>query len=319
MNELRKDYFLDRWVLIAENRSKRPQDFAEEQKSKKKNGICYFCRGNEGLTPPEICRVEKKGSWTVRCFPNKFPATIPEFGKLHKNFLTRQAAYGRHEIVVETPTHGESLSDLSVDHIRDVLSVYSERIKDLKRDRKIKYVMIIKNEGLEGGASIEHSHTQIFALPIVPTLIREEIYASKRYTEKKGECPFCKIVKVESRSKRRILSDKNFIAFAPFASRFPFETWIMPKRHVTSIEFLTDEELYSFAGILKNILMRLNSLLKYPPYNFYLHVSPEKEDLHFHLELCPRVSKLGGFELGSDIVINIMPPEIAAEHYRVEV
>lgn len=319
MNELRKDYLLDRWVLIAENRSKRPHELAEKKKFKIKKERCFFCPGNEGMTPPEICRIEKNSSWTVRCFPNKFPATIPGYGKIQENFLIKRPAYGRHEVVVETRIHGKSFGDLGVEEIRDVLSVYAERMKNLKNDKKIKYVMIIKNEGPEGGASIEHSHTQIIALPIVPTLIQDEVNKSKKYMREKGECPFCEIVRIEGRGKRRIFSDKNFIAFAPFASRFPFEAWIMPKRHTTSIEFLNGEEMNSFAGILKNILMRLNSLLNYPSYNFYLHISPEKEDLHFHLELCPRVSKFGGFELGSEIVINIMPPEIAAEHYRRKV
>lgn len=317
MNELRRDYLLDRWVLIAENRSKRPHEFAGK-KFKIKKERCFFCPGNESLTPPEICRIEKNNKWTVRCFPNKFPATLLESGEIQKNFLTKRPAYGRHEVVVETPKHGESFGDLSIEQIKDVLHVYSERIKNLKNDKKITYVMIIKNEGIEGGASIPHPHTQIIGLPIVPKLIQDEVNASKKYMREKGECPFCEMVRTEGRGKRRIFSDKNFVAFAPFASRFPFEAWVMPKRHTTSIEFLKEDEMRSFARILKKILTRLNSILRYPSYNFYLHVSPEKEDLHFHLELCPRVSKLGGFELGSDIVINIMPPEIAAEHYRVK-
>ncbi|MEA3255688.1 MAG: galactose-1-phosphate uridylyltransferase [Candidatus Altiarchaeota archaeon] len=315
MNELRKDYILDRWVIIAKERGKRPTDFVGGKADIKEGGLCFFCPGNEHTTPPEISRIEENKKWLIRCFPNKFAATATEM-KTFKGELERISAYGRHEVIVETPEHDKCLGDLKVAHIAKVLDMYSERIAGNKKKRGIEYVLVFKNKGREAGTSLEHSHTQVVALGVVPTTVREEVEASKRYMEDKGNCPFCDIWKREIKSERRIFEDKHTVAFAPFAPRFSFEAWIMPKRHVTSLEFLDEEERFSFAKTLKKLIYRLNSSLNYPPYNFYLHISPKRGDLHFHLELCPRLSKWAGFELGSGLVINTMPPEIAAKHYR---
>jgi UDPglucose--hexose-1-phosphate uridylyltransferase len=296
--ELRKDYLLDRYVIIAKERGKRPNDFVHKgKKGKRKEGICFFCPGNEHLTPREISRVEENGKWVIRNFPNKFPATK------------------WHEIIVETPTHGKELSDLGVERIVKVFEVYAERINEIKKDKNVKYVLIFKNSGKEAGASLEHSHTQLIGLEMMPTLVQKEVNASKEYVKKKGTCPYCDIWRREIKSERKVFEDAYSAAFTPYASRFPFEVWLMPKRHVRNIDDLDKKELYSFAETLKKILMRLNSSLNCPPYNYYLHVSPDVEDLHFHIELFPRLAKLAGFEFGSGIIINVMPPEIAAEHY----
>lgn len=316
MNELRKDYLLDRWVIIAKERGKRPDEFVQREREEVEKGLCFFCPGNEHTTPPEISRIEENGRWLVRCFPNKFPATTNEIKKFDENLLVRMSAYGRHEIIVETPDHDMCFGDIKVEHIAKVVDMYSERLIENKKDPKIKYVLIFKNKGGLAGTSLRHSHTQLISLAMVPTIVKEEVDASKKYIKEKGNCPFCDIWKKEIKSERRIFEDKYFVAFAPFAPRFSFEAWMVPRRHVTSLEFLNEGEKFSFAGILKKLISRLNSGLNYPPYNFYLHVSPEKEDLHFHLELCPRLSKWAGFELGSGLIINTMPPELAAEYYR---
>ncbi|HDI73101.1 MAG TPA: galactose-1-phosphate uridylyltransferase [Candidatus Altiarchaeales archaeon] len=316
MNELRKDYILDRWVIIAKERGKRPHEFLKEREKREKRGLCFFCPGNEHTTPPEISRIEEDGKWLIRCFPNKFPATATEVKTFEENLLVRMSAYGRHEVIVETPEHDTCLGDLNVEHIAKIIDMYSERLIENKKDPRIGYVLIFKNKGKEAGTSLEHSHTQLIALRTVPTAVREEVDASKKYIKENGNCPFCDIWKMEMKSERRIFENKYMVAFAPFAPRFSFEAWIMPKRHVTSLEFLNEKERFSFAEILKKLISKLNSSMNYPPYNFYLHVSPKKEDLHFHLELCPRMSKWAGFELGSGLVINTMPPELAAKHYR---
>lgn len=303
MSELRKDYLLDRYVIIAKERGKRPNDFVHKggEKEEEGGGMCFFCPGNEHTTPPEISRVAENDKWVIRNFPNKFPATK------------------WHEIIVETRTHGKELSELSVERIVKVFEVYAERVKEIKRDSDVKYVLIFKNKGKIAGASLEHSHTQVIGLEILPTLVQRKVKASKEYKKKRGSCPYCDIWKKEIKSERRVFEDSYTAAFTPYASRFPFEIWLMPKRHAGNIDELTKEELYSFAETLKKILMRLNKSLNQPPYNYYLHIAPDDEDLHFHLVLFPRLSKLAGFEFGSEIVINVMPPEIAAEHYRVGV
>ncbi len=315
MNELRKDYLLDRWVIIAIDRGKRPTDFIQKPGIEEPK-TCFFCPGSEHMTPPEIDRVEKDGGWIIRCFPNKFPATKTELGDVKENLLVSQPAYGRHEVIVETPNHDEHLNELSVEHIVKVLDMYSSRVNELKKDDRIKYVMIFKNQGMVAGASLEHSHTQLIALPMAPKLVREETEASRKYMKAKGGCPLCDIWRHEAESDRLILEDEHTISFAPFASRFPFEVWIMPKRHIRSLDEFRDEEKQSFAKMLKDILMRLNSNLNKPPYNFWLHISPDGEDLHLHLELAPRLANFAGMELGSEIVINVMSPELAARYYK---
>ncbi len=315
MNELRKDYILDRWVIIAEDRGKRPQQFVHRAEKVEK-GICYFCPGNENMTPPEIARIERNGRWIVRSFPNKFPATSRKKGKIRENFLKSFYPYGTHEVVVETPEHDKNLGDLDKEHISLLLQLYIKRLREIKEDKSIKYVLIFKNKGGNAGTSLEHSHSQIIGLPIIPKLVQDEVLAAEEYRRRNGNCPFCKIWKREIKTERGIFENEHTVAIAPFASRFPFEVWLIPKRHMNSLEEMKNEEINSFAEILQKILSRLNSSLNYPPYNFYLHLSPEGEDLHFHLELTPRLTKWAGFELGSGIIINVMPPEMAAEHYR---
>jgi UDPglucose--hexose-1-phosphate uridylyltransferase len=317
MNELRKDYLLDRWVIIAKDRAKRPTDFVR-QKTEEKPSVCYFCPGNESMTPPEIDRIEEDGKWVIRCFPNKFPAVTKEFGEIWDGMLSKMPAWGSHEVIAETPSHGESLGDLSVERMVAVLNMYISRIAELRKDARTKYVMIFKNQGKEAGASLDHSHTQIISLPIIPPLVKAEADAAAKYTKEKHKCPYCDIILKEKGGERRIFEDEHTIAFAPFASRFPFEAWVMPKRHMRSLDELTVEEKQSFAATLKKVIGRLDASLNRPPYNFWLHYSPDGCDLHLHLELATRLSNFAGMEYGSETVINVVPPESAAAHYRGE-
>ena len=316
MNELRREYIFNRWVILAKERGKRPHEFKKGPKKKRTKAECFFCPGNEDLTPLEISRIEENGKWIIRCFPNKFAATTNIDHKFERNFFTRVSAYGKHEVIVETPEHKKALGDLSVEHIAKLIDMYAERIVANKKDPKIKYVLVFKNHGAEAGTSLEHSHSQVISLAKIPTTVQEELDADKKYRAEKNRCIFCDIWKKEMKSERRILEDEHLAAFSPFASRFSFEAWIVPKRHVTSLEFLDWEERLSLARAMKQLIGGLNSSLNYPPYNFYFHITPRNRDLHFHMELCPRVSKWAGFELGSGFVINTIPPEVAAEHYR---
>ncbi len=314
MNELRKDYVLDRWVIIAKDRGKRPHDFTQKKEPQKKE-ICVFCPGNEALTPAEISRVEKNGKWIVRIIPNKYSATSLEYGLLDYGFESKPA-YGRHELVIETNRHDKNLEDLSVDVIVKILKIYSERIEKLMKLPRTKYVLVFKNKGVDAGVSLAHSHTQIISLPSVPTLIADEARAARIYRQKNKKCVLCDVLKKELKTERKIFEDRNIAVIAPFASRFPFEAWIVPKKHIRFLKELNESELSSFALSLKKTINALNKILGKPSYNFYLHTSPQNADLHLHLELCPRVAIFGGFELGSGIIINTMPPEIAAKEYR---
>ncbi|MBW2977085.1 galactose-1-phosphate uridylyltransferase [Candidatus Woesearchaeota archaeon] len=312
MGILRKDYILDRWVYYAAERKKRRMEFKEESPVID-NKICFFCPGNENLTPKEIGRVEYKDSWKVRWFPNKFPAVELKGNaeiKAKNKFLREGKAYGFHEVIAETRDHEKQLSDLSAEHIKEILGVYALRIKALSKLKGIKYVVVFKNQGHKAGTSLVHSHTQIAAISILPESVMEEIKAAKKFKK----CPYCSIIGLESKSKRNILENKSVIAFAPYASRFNFEAWIFPKRHVRNITEMYENELYDMAFALKKILLKLKELNA--SYNFFLHYAPKGTDLHFHIEVTPRIGKFGGFEYSTGAIINSVTPEEAARFYR---
>jgi len=322
MNELRKDYILDRWVIIAAIRGKRPSDFIKEEKEGKlmeKDKSCPFCPGNENLTPPEIYRVEEKGNWIIRCVPNKYPATTKEnFSRKRKKFHASMTAYGNHEVIIETPLHNKELSELDAENIKKVLDVYTYRLEENLRDPNITYVSIFKNYGRSSGASLIHTHSQLISLPLVPRIIKEKMKRSHELYENDEKCSYCDIVEIEKESPRFVAENKNFVAFCPFAARFPFETWIFPKKHITSLTELNDRMKLELARILKDIINKLRTKLGKPSYNFYFHLSPKNGNLHMHLIIFPRLSEWAGFEFSNEIVINPMPPELAAAYLRGE-
>ena len=310
--ELRKDYILDRWVVISSARGKRPHQFKSGTQEKAKKD--FFAPGNEKLTPPEIGRIEKDGKWVLRWFPNKFGAVEAE-GELNvktdNTFYTYASAYGYHEILVETPDD-KQLAELSVERIKQVLQVYSLRIIELSKKEGIKYVNVFKNNGANAGTSIQHSHSQIIAYNIVPNTIRDKVEACSKF----DSCPYCSIIESERESDRKCFENDSFVAFTPYASRFQYEILVLPKKHVKSITDLSDSELGELASIMKQILDKLNSINA--PYNYYLQYAPSGEDLHFHIEVIPRLAKWAGFEYCSGTVINAVPPEDAAKFYRGE-
>lgn len=298
MLEIRKDYILDRYVIIAEKRKLRPREFIHKEEPDEQK-ICFFCPGNEKLTPKEIGRVEKKGKWQVRWFSNKFP------------FLDKKSkAYGYHEVIVETPEHKKQLWDLSKDEIKIILKVYALKIKELSKENKIKYISIFKNHGREGGTSILHSHTQVAAIDYVPNSVLDEI----KYGYKNRKCLYCSIVKKEAKSKRKVFENKTFTAFCPYASRFNFEIWVFPKQHIDSIASLNEEQFSDLSEILKKALVKLRELNA--SYNFYIHYAPKGKKLHLHIEIIPRIANWGGFEFSTGTIINSVSPEKAAAFYR---
>ncbi len=318
--ELRKDYILDRWVILSSARGKRPHEFVKEP-PKIVEEVCRFCPGNENLTPEETFRLSNaKGEWAVRVFPNKFAATDeilhtlgdPEV-KTHNTFFTFADAYGDHEIVVETRDHGRQLSDLSEQEIKQVLEVYANRIAELSDKANVKYAVLFKNSGIDAGTSIVHSHSQIISYNIVPSLIREKIEAAKRF----AKCPYCDIIPMEKDSYRRCFENGNFVAFTPYASRFNYEIWILPKMHFRSLGEMNDIAINDLAAMLKQVLKKISS--QNWSYNFFFHYAPRGEDLHFHIEVCPRIAVWAGFELSSETIINSVPPEEAAKWYRGEI
>lgn len=310
MGELRKDYVLDRWVLYSVGRGARPKEFTHAPEQVKE-GVCYFCPGNEALTPQELGRIGKP--WRVRWFANKFAALEPDGQpglKTENRFFTSAANYGYHEVIVETPDHAQQLADLSESGIADVLGVYQNRIAELGRKPNIRYVSVIKNHGYHAGTSIVHSHSQVFATAFVPPAIQEKVEARKRFLA----CPHCDIIKAETNSERQCFESKNWLAFCPYASRYNYEIWLYPKKHLRSMSDIGD--LTELAAMLKRVLGRLNALGC--SYNLFITVAPQGEDLHFHIEVMPQIAIWGGFERGSGAIINSVLPEAAAKFYRGE-
>ncbi len=313
--ELRKDYILDRYVIVSSSRGKRPFEFKREKEHKEEGKTCFFCPGNENLTPPEIGRIGTKKEWKIRWFPNKFPAVDKKGNpnlKTKKEFFTSASAYGHHEVIVETDDHKKQLADLTVSQIKKVLNTYIDRIKNLSREKNIKYVCIFKNHGRNAGTSLVHSHSQLIAYNKLPESIKKKIKSVKKYKK----CPYCKIIKLEKKSERKCFENSSFVSFAPYASRFHFENWIFPKKHLTNLTHMSEKQLEDLAKILKKILSKLKKLNA--SYNMELFYAPKGKDLHFHIEISPRISIIGGFEILSDDVINSLAPEEAAKFYRGE-
>ncbi|RLG21058.1 galactose-1-phosphate uridylyltransferase [Candidatus Micrarchaeota archaeon] len=321
MNELRKDYLLDRWVIIAKDRAKRPTDFKKPKHKIPSSASCVFCPGRESETGEETYRYEVDGKWIVRVFKNIYPAATmvgdPRINDEEK-FFTHGIAYGSHEVLVETPEHGKRFSDLSEMQIRHVLDAFINRINALNDLPGIRYVSIFKNQGQEAGASIFHAHSQILALNVTPSFVKEKMLMCYDYIIKNESCPYCEIIKMEAEGPRKVFENESIIAFTPYASRFPFEVWFFPKRHLPNLNTMSDKELNDLASALKKVIGKLDSL-GYPSYNLvYFNAEPKGENFHFHIELLPRLSKWAGFEMETGIIINTVPPEEAAMFYRGE-
>ncbi len=329
MPELRRDPVVGRWVIISTERGKRPSDFGAPVASKR-SGFCPFCPGHEEKTPPEVYAVRENGGppngpgWRVRVVSNKFPALQIE-GDLNRRaegMYDKMNGVGAHEVIIESPDHDRELSCHSVEQINLILSAYRARIVDLARDKRFRYIQLFKNHGEAAGASLEHSHTQLVATPIVPRRIMEELNGCAQHYEMKERCIFCDVIDQELAIGKRVVAENNdYISICPFAPRFPFETWILPKAHQAYFEQSFEGNFYSLARLLKENLMRMNRALNDPPYNFVLHTSPCNDfrgpkHHHWHLEIMPKLTRIAGFEWGTGFYINPTPPEDAASYLR---
>ncbi len=328
MPQLRKDPVLGRWVIISTERGKRPTDFAHAPEEKK-GGFCPFDYGNEDKTPPEVMAYRENGSspdspgWQVRVVPNKFPALAieGEVDRAGEGMYDKMNGIGAHEVIIETPDHDVSFADLPLPHIALVIKAAQQRMIDLQGDTRFRYIQLFRNRGQAAGASLEHPHSQLIALPILPKRLTEELGGSKKYYGYKERCVFCDIIAQETWTRTRVVCEnEQFLTIVPFAARFPFETWILPKKHFSSFEVMGDDMRLAFAQILKESLTRINIALDDAPYNFILHTSPTGErDLkyyHWHMEIMPKLTKVAGFEWGSGFYINPTPPEEAAKYLR---
>jgi UDPglucose--hexose-1-phosphate uridylyltransferase len=328
MPELRKDPVIGRWVIIATERRRRPSDFkVAPETCLADTAHCPFCEGNEAKTPPEIIAYRNgtgpnTPGWTVRVIPNKFPALAIEgdMGRVGEGMFDKMNGVGAHEVIVETPRHACNFDVLPEGDIRNIFRAYRDRVVDLKNDPRLRYILVFKNKGREAGASLEHTHSQLIALPIVPKRVLEELRGSREYYNFKERCVFCDIIRQEQRDGARVVAEnQEFILLSPFAPKAPFETWVIPKRHQSCFEMIAEDQIEHLARIMALLMKKMAVVLNDPPFNYMLHTAPLHDNppyYHWHIEIMPKLTQVAGFEWGSGFYINPAPPEDAAQALR---
>lgn len=336
MSELRFDPVKKIWSVIAEERSRKPEDFLVKRLtfSKETLSVCPFCVGNEEKSGSEIFSLkDSDGSWLTRVVPNRYPAFRIE-GDLKRTahgMYDCVNAVGAHEVVIETPKHHIGLGSYTENILKNVFTTFKERVNDLKKDTRFRYIMPFKNYGLLAGANIEHPHSQIIALPVTPDIVKTKLASALEHYRKKERCIFCDILNQEREENSRIICEnQDFVAFCPFASSLPFETLIFPKRHIHCFSKTDDGEMTALADIVREVFLRLYKCLENPPINMVVHTSPPvvnrpsqpgywlsiEQDFHWHIEITPRLMGLAGFESGTGFHINPVPPEHAARFLK---
>jgi UDPglucose--hexose-1-phosphate uridylyltransferase len=333
MPELRFDYSTADWVVFAPLRKLRPQHEVRSsltgmQAAPDSTESCPFCPGNERFTPNEIFSFRSNpqdySSWQVRVVPNKFPALRIEedfHRSLNGKMFESMGGCGAHEVVIESPDHSRVLAQQSTEQIELVLKMILQRFIDLKRDKRFQSLVVFKNHGMSAGTSLRHPHWQIIATPVVPHLVRTKCNEAMNYYDRTGNCLYCDLTQEElSAEKRIIATNKEFVAFVPYAAHLPFETWVLPRRQQSTLELLQPDQIRPLAEILKNVLLKLYVGLDNPDFNLTIDTAPrgdeDKEYFQWHIRILPRLSTQAGFELGSGMSINTVLPEEAAAFLR---
>lgn len=336
MSELRQDPTTNAWVIIAHERAKRPNHFARSKEPAEPpppyRADCPFCEGNESITPAEEWAyrsgMPNGPGWWVRTIPNKFAALQMEGSMERKDefgLFRRMDGVGKHEVIVEAPRHDASMALMSSQQVEEIVLMYRDRYLFLREDPRFKYLTIFKNYGERAGTSLEHPHSQVVATPIVPAAVRHRLDVAMQYYDNTGKCIYCDVLIVEQKVGARIVYESDrFVAFHPFASRSPFETWIFPKVRQSAFGQISIGEAKEFAHVLRIVLLKLHKGLENPDYNAIIHTVPFKDEVEeyymWHMQIVPRVSHVSGFEMGSGIYINsAVPEETAAFMRRIEV
>lgn len=336
MPELRKDPIVGRWVIMATERARRPSDYPPQPVEPVDSSKNPFAEGNEHLTPPEVLAFRAPGTkpdspgWQVRVVPNRFPALRIEgdLGKEGHGIYDKMNGVGAHEVIIETPNPDLPLEQQPVEGVARVLEAYKLRMIDLLRDPRFRYVMIFKNHGRQAGASISHPHSQLIATPVTPKRVKEKLVGAMQYFSYKDRSIFEDILKQELREGHRLVYENaGFVVFCPFASRFPFEMMVLPRRQSAYFHDIQPDEILLMADALKVALLKLDRVLNNPQYNFILTTAPARyahhgywgtidQDFRWHVEILPRLTLIAGFEVGTGFYINPTLPEDAARFLR---
>lgn len=327
-SELRRDPITGQWVILAPDRARRPGAFIRDEIPAQPAATCPFCPGHENETPPEVLSYRDSGQanqpgWWIRAVPNKYPALRVEgdVDAAAHGLFDRMNGIGAHEVIIETPDHNACLADLPESRLAHVFFAYRDRIHDLRRDRRIKHIQVFKNHGPQAGATIRHAHSQLLAFPGVPPAMRAELAGARRHFAQRERCVFCDLIRQEIEAETRVvLTTDHFVALTPYASRFPFELWVLPRRHGSHFENTDDARIRNLGWVMRTLLRRVNQVLENPAYNFVLHSAPvqesEMEEYHWHIEILPKLTRVAGFELGTGVFVNPTAPEDAAEFLR---
>jgi UDPglucose--hexose-1-phosphate uridylyltransferase len=329
VSELRRDPITGRWVIVSTDLRKRRSSFHLQPVIPTEDPNCPFCEGHEAMTSGELIARRPYGSppngpgWALRVIPSLFPVLRVEGGieRRGEGLFDSMSGVGAHEIIVESPRHLDTLATMGEAAVEQVLLAYRERIADLKRDRRFRYISVFKNFGAASGASFGHSYSQLIALPVVPREVRDEVDGARRHYASKERCIFCDIIRQETHDRRRIvLENADMVALAPYAPRFPFETWILPTRHGSLFEEGSHGEFASLARMIGDLLRRMNRALQSPPFHLLIHTAPLQEDVgdlfHWHIEIIPTLTRVAGFEWATGFHLNPTAPEEAAQVLR---
>lgn len=332
MPELRQDPTTKEWVVIATDRARRPDQFANTRTGpsaiRDYDPSCPFCPGNEHMTPQETFSLPDpvgQGGWRIRVVPNKFAALLPRGGgndgRAASHFFHGAPGYGYHEVIIEGPWHNQGLPLMSEPEIEDLLYTYRQRYNALKTDPGIKLILLFRNHGERAGTSLQHPHSQLVATPVIPFHIRQKYEVATRHYDDTGHCLYCDVAAEErAAAKRVILETPHFLAFHPFASQVPFETWIVPRVHNPCFARITSVQTADLASVLRRVLRGLHDGLGNPDFNLIVHTAPvedaQKPYFLWHIEIRPRLTTQAGFELGTGMYINTAVPEETATFMR---
>jgi len=328
MSEFRKDPVTGRSVIIAPQREKRPHQLGHKNDSARSEP-CPFCAGNEAMTPPEVWAQRQINTqpdtpgWRVRVVPNKYPALENRgaWTDRHEGIYEAWNGLGVHEVIIESPDHWVNVGQISEARFGDILRAYRDRLRDLQRDGRWAYLLLYKNQGSLAGATLEHIHSQLVALPVVPKEAIDELSGAKKHHELTGRCIYCDMIQAElGHGERLVLASESFVALCPFAPRFAYETWILPKNHQAAFVESSEPEILALANALRDVLSRHNRALDNPPFNYFIHSTPVHEpasaSFHWHMEILPQLARAAGFEWSSGSHMNSVAPEVAARLLR---
>jgi UDPglucose--hexose-1-phosphate uridylyltransferase len=341
--EYRCDPLTGAWVIISKERAQRPHDI-EEVAQENLGVACPFCKGNEKLATPATATYfldgssvtnadpffvsgrRKRQDWQVRVIPNKYPAVDSQCDPAQRpagkaTFFDSLPAFGIHEVIVESPEHVTSFGDVSATQAELTLRAFQDRLSAMQERPQIRYAQVFKNVGAAGGASLEHSHSQIIATSIVPSRIAARVARYQEHQAKTGRGLVADLLEEESRDAVRIVAEVDgIVVLCPFASRFPYEVWLAPIQPQARFSDVAPAKVRVLSQLLQRVVSAYERLLPRPAYNFCLDTAPFEAGAaaayHWRLETFPRLAKAAGFEWATGDFINPVPPEEAAAQLR---